>query len=93
MGSFSTNGFKLVLKQWVEIPRGGTLRISYHGEWHEPRPVVTKTYTHGYKAFLARKGGQDFCSQVFVEVLPWKARELRRKAARAARKLRAATTA
>ena len=86
MGSFSTVGFKLILKQWVEIPAGGLLKINHHGEWHSTRQIETEVYGHGYKAFLARKGNEECLSQVFVEPLPWKARELKRKASRRARK-------
>ena len=86
MGSFSTSGFKLVLQQWVEIPAGGVLTINHHGMWHSARPVEVEVYEHGYKAFLARKGNEECLSQVFVEPLAWKARALKRKASRRAKK-------
>ena len=86
MGSFSTVGFKLVIGQWVSIPEGGKLTIEYHGMWHSTRQIETEVYGHGHKAFFNRIGSADFPSQVFVEPLPWKARELKRKASRRARK-------
>ena len=86
MGSFSTSGFKLVLQQWVEIPVNGRLTINHHGMWYESRQTETEVYGHGYKAFLARKGNEECLSQVFVEPLAWKARALKRKASRKAKK-------
>lgn len=74
----------LKLLTWVEIPQGAKLRFSSHGMWYEKDykfPPVTIGY--GWRVMKVRRGCEDYPAQYFIEQLPWKAREQKRKLSRA----------